>query len=100
MQEDEIAGRAVALMKGTPRNSEAIPSSSASKSEVHNEGGEAEGDEREALGASGLLALSLQKVRDRAAAQGEKRRLDSKKYAKVKSKVAKNVKILTATNKK
>ena len=40
-----------------------------------------------------LLALSLQRVRDNAAKQGEKRRLDPGRYSGVKSKVAGNVRV-------
>jgi len=64
---DEIAGRAVAMMKGTPRNSEAVPSSSAAQSDAQKEGGQAEGQDGAGDAAGGLLALSLQKVRARAA---------------------------------
>ena len=43
--------------------------------------------------------MSLQRVMQRAALQGQKRKLDPRKFNGVKSKVAKNVKVLNKTNK-
>lgn len=64
------------------------------------EGGQVESDEQPSgRGANGLLAMSLQRVMQRAAQQGQKRRLDPRKFNGVKSKVAKNVKVLNKTNK-
>ena len=57
LEENEVTGLALAMMKGTPRNSEALPSSSGeANSAMQNEGGQQEGQDQ---GPNSLLAMSL-----------------------------------------
>ena len=88
-------------MKGTPRNTQMDSSlSERANSTMVKEGGHEESDDSPVgSGANGLLAMSLQRVMQRAALQGQKRKLDPRKFNGVKSKVAKNVKVLNKTNK-
>lgn len=94
LPEQELNDIARAVMKGTQFDS------SVGNDTMQKEGGQSEGQDGSASGSAGLLAMSLRRVRDDAARQGAKRKLDNKKFTGVKSKVAGNAKILTKTNKK
>ena len=59
------------------------------------EGGEEEQDQ--AQDNSNLLALSLNRVRQNAAKQGQKRKMNPSKFNGVKSKVGQNVQVLNKT---
>ena len=95
LQEDEHSAAALDEVRGPPANSEATPSDT-----CQNEGGQPEAHEGSANASAGLLAMSLQRVRDNASRQGAKRKRNPRKYTGVQSKVAKNVKVINKANKK
>ena len=63
-QDEEHCGAALAMLRGPPANSEAAPSDTYVDT-LQNEGGQPEASEGSAH-AGGLLAMSLQRVKDNA----------------------------------
>jgi len=97
-------GLAIGAMRGTPRNTDEVVTPSDHVSTMQKEGGQVEASQGPSASSpyassAGLIAQSLYRVRQRAQQQSDKRRLDPNRFKKVKSKVAKNVKVLTKTNK-